>query len=241
MNEELTNKLTDKLNAIKEEYSIKMISMQFYSAFLNKYNFVVEQEGEELITNFILKHVSFLVQQDEENNIFPDAEFQDYFLAYVSSYVYDYELINEEKIADLVMSRFNAYNLLYIKEGKSEEEGFNATFIKEYNPSTSLITDIGPSYSEISPKIYRDAIKYIKKNIDYFSLYTMLDYSEIKVAISKIFTLKNKRFISFFTNEIPQILMLYDKNQYKLSIPNLIMASIALFLEWQQEHVIVTK
>jgi len=234
----LQEKQQDHLSKIKEDYSHKMIAMQFYSAFLNKYRFVVEQEGEELITNFIWQHIYNLIYQDDEKKIYCDAEFQDYFLAYVSSYVYDYDLINEEAIADLIMRRYTEYDLLYIKEGKTPEEAFAATLVKEYETPDYLMNDIGPSYSKFDSKIYRDAGRYIRKNLNYFSQYTMMDDESLKYTLSQLCNPKNKQFTSFFESEIPQVLISYD-NRIKLSIPNLLLASTGLFIKWQRDKVII--
>ena len=240
INTELENSLSKKLDYIRKEYSIRMISMQFYSAFLSKYSFVVESIGEKVITDFIVGHVQLLALQDDEKGIFPDGEFQDYFLSYVSSYVYDYEIINFEAIADLIYRRFNEYQILYINEGKDPVESWNECLRKEWETPSYLKEAVGPSYKELSPRVYRDAIKIIKKNIEYFQLYSFMEEDVLIEALSEVFNTKNLKFTSLFQTEIPQVFISYDKNRYKLSIPSLVLAGVGLFIEWQSNHVIVT-
>jgi len=228
---------TDKLNLVKLHHNINLISMQFYFAFMNKYNFVIESDGEEKITKFIVKHITKLLTQDEKE-IFPDAEFQDYYIAYVSSYVYDFEIINEEAIADLIMRRYNEYKLIYIDDGSTEEEAWEACFRKEYTTHPLVLKAIGPSYDKFDNQIYADAIEYIIDNIEYYQLYTMLMPDKLEEVLRELFTEENSQFLALFEIEVPQVLLSCDK-KLKLSIPNLIMSTIEIFLTWQQEHIIV--
>ena len=239
MDVDLQEKQTAKLNAIKDEYSIKMIAMQFYSAFLNKYAYMVVDVGETDITDFIIHHIQLLVLQND-NDIIPDAEFQDHFIAYVSSFVYDYELLDDEAIADLVARRFTEYHFAYTYDGKTKDEAWIICFKKEYEQPEDLRNAIGPCYHKFTSRVYQDAIKYIKRNKQYLQMYTMLDDESLDRAIDDVFNMKNRKFTSFFKTEIPQVFIAYDDNRYKLSIPNLLLASAGLFLEWQQSRIFVT-
>lgn len=232
MEDDLQQKINDKLAEIKEEFSIKMISMQFYAAFLDHYSHLIQEEGENKITNFITRHITLLVKHEIDNP--PDAEIENYFLAYMSSFVYDYEIINEKEIADLIMRRYNEYRLLY----ESEEEAWEKCFIKEYEIPDEFIDSVGPSYRKNSSAIIKDAIEYLKMNVEYFEQYTLLEGEELENVIGELFTLENKQFTSLFKSEIPQVLIKLD-SKLKLSIPNLLLACVGLFIEWQEKFIFI--
>ena len=238
MDEDITTLLNNKLNSIKEEYVIKMLSMQFYRAFLLKYQYVAETDGEELITDFILRHITLIVQQDDDKPQ-PDQEWQDYFIAYVSSCVYDFEIVNDEAIADLIQRRYTEYKWMHIDQGETIEKAWEETFRKEYTADDDLLHDIGPMYKEFSSRVYRDAIRYLKENVEYFSLCSPLEDEEIIGIMTELFSVKNKRFTSLFHSDIPMVITKLKDNKFKLNIPNLILACVEMFVEYQSDKIIV--
>jgi len=236
MDIELLEQINEKLGDIKEEYIVKMLTMQFYASFLMKYKHVVEQDGEEIITNFLYKHINLLIEQKEDNPA--DLEFQDHYIAYVAAIIYDFEIINDEAIADFVMRRYMEYKVINLEQGISEEEAWKNCFIKEYETPEHLLENMGLLYKEITPRIYRDAVKFLLNNLEYFELCSPLNQDLIIELIKTLFTPKNKRFTALFHTEIPQVLIKIE-GEYKLSVPNLVMACIELFIEYQQERIIV--
>jgi hypothetical protein len=238
MDIELANIQNEKLKNCKLEYTIRTVGMQFYFAFLDKYKYVVEADGEKMITDWLVKHITLLIENDTKHK--PDGEFMHYFLSYFSSYVYDFEIINEPEIADLVLRRYHEYKLLHIDQGETEEKAWKECFVRKYKPTKEMKNILGPAYKTIPDlkPVYEDAIKYILFYKDYFQLYTLLDEEKLLEVLEELFTIDNKFFISLFETEIPQVLV-YCNNAWKLSIPNLIMACTGMFLSWQDEHIIV--
>ena len=226
------------LTKLKEEYMKSAITARFFFAFQSKYPWLSKEEEGTSIFDFVSRHVSRLVENKDDDGM--DAEFQDHLFAFVSSYVYDFEIIDEGAIADFIMRRYNEYKILYIDQGVDEKTAWRACF-RDGEIGSGESVDEGLIYEGALDRemLADDAIEHIHNYIDYFQLYTTLSPEKLREVLAGLFAKDNEAFLSLFANEFPQVVVECGKNEYKLSVPNLIMACVGLFLNWQSKHVIL--